>query len=97
MTTTSTTYSNNGKAPGGAVLVIEYEGIEDDDWYVWKDKEYDPDFYFERNRWKSPSACTTSRCSRARILLARGRGRGGAERGWRHTSSHSHCSGVDHV
>jgi len=37
--------SNNGKAPGGAILIIEYEGIENDDWYVWKDKAYEPDFY----------------------------------------------------
>ncbi len=39
--------SNNGKMPGGAVMVVEYEGIEKDDWYVWKDKDanYDPDFY----------------------------------------------------
>ena len=37
--------SNNGKAPGGAILIIEYEGIEHDDWYVWKDKAYEPDFY----------------------------------------------------
>lgn len=44
--------SNNGKTPGGAVLVIEYEGIEDDDWYVWKDKEYEPDFYMSESMEK---------------------------------------------
>ncbi len=39
--------SNNGKAPGGAITVVEYDGIKKDDWYVWKDKDatYDPDFY----------------------------------------------------
>ncbi len=41
--------SNNGKAPGGAVLIIEYEGIESDDWYVWKDKAYEPDFYMSES------------------------------------------------
>jgi len=39
--------SNNGKSPGGSVLIVEYDGVEKDDWYVWKDKDatYDPDFY----------------------------------------------------
>ncbi len=37
--------SNKGKAPGGAALIIEYEGVEKDDWYVWKNKEYQSDFY----------------------------------------------------
>ncbi|VAX01628.1 Multicopper oxidase [hydrothermal vent metagenome] len=37
--------SNKGKAPGGAALIIEYEGVENDDWYVWKDKEFQSDFY----------------------------------------------------
>lgn len=41
--------SNNGKTPGGAVLIIEYEGVEMDDWYVWKDKEYEPDFYMSES------------------------------------------------
>lgn len=38
--------SNNGKTPGGSVLVIEYDSVKVDDWYVWKDKEYVPDFYY---------------------------------------------------
>ncbi len=39
--------SNNGKAPGGSVLVVEYDGVEKTDkWYVWKDKAYEPDFYY---------------------------------------------------
>ena len=44
--------SNNGKAPGGSVLVIEYEGIKTDDWYVWKDKAYDADFYYSESMTK---------------------------------------------
>lgn len=38
--------TNNGKMPGGAVMVVEYEGIPNDDWYVWSNKDYDPDFYW---------------------------------------------------
>ena len=38
--------SNAGKAPGGAVLIIEYDDIEKPDWYVWKDKPGSADFYF---------------------------------------------------
>ncbi len=41
--------SNNGKEPGGAIFIIEYEDIEDDDWYVWKDKDYEPDFYLSES------------------------------------------------
>jgi len=42
--------SNNGKTPGGAALVIEYEGIEADDWYVWKKrKDYDANFYMSES------------------------------------------------
>jgi len=47
--------SNNGKAPGGSVFVLEYEGVQrDDDWYVWKDKDYDPDFYYTESMTKGP-------------------------------------------
>ncbi|MGH0034169.1 MAG: multicopper oxidase domain-containing protein [Myxococcota bacterium] len=41
--------SNAGKAPGGAVMVVEYEDIEKPDWYVWKDKRYQPDFYLSES------------------------------------------------
>ncbi len=44
--------SNNGKMPGGAVMIVEYEGVEQEDWYVWKDKEYDPDFYMSESMTK---------------------------------------------
>ncbi len=35
-----------GKFPGGPITVMEYEGTPVDDWYVWKDVDYDPDFFF---------------------------------------------------
>lgn len=41
--------TNNGKMPGGAVMVLEYENIPDDDWYVWADKDYDPNFYWSES------------------------------------------------
>ena len=41
--------SNAGKAPGGAVFIIEYEEIEQPDWYVWKDKPGNPDFFLTRS------------------------------------------------
>ena len=37
--------TNNGADMGGSMLVIEYEEIEKPEWYMWKDIEYDPDFY----------------------------------------------------
>lgn len=52
--------SNNGKAPGGSVFVIEYESVgRDDDWYVWKDKIYEPDFYFSESLTKGPGLFET--------------------------------------
>lgn len=44
--------TNAGKFPGGPITVIEYESIADDDWYVWKDKAYDPDFFFTESMKK---------------------------------------------
>lgn len=42
--------SNNGVPHGGAGFVVEYEGIpNDDEWYAWKDKEYEPDFYLSES------------------------------------------------
>ncbi len=41
--------TNNGKFPGGPVTIIEYDGIEMDDWYVWKDKAFDADFFFSES------------------------------------------------
>ncbi len=42
--------TNNGKFPGGAVTIIEYtDSNPKDDWYVWKGKDYDPDFYYSES------------------------------------------------
>ncbi|HKI61072.1 MAG TPA: multicopper oxidase domain-containing protein [Mariprofundaceae bacterium] len=41
--------TNNGKFPGGVVTVIEYDGNPKDAWYVWKDVNYNPDFFFEQS------------------------------------------------
>ena len=41
--------TNNGKDMGGSMLVVEYEEIEKPDFYVWKDKEYEPDFYMSES------------------------------------------------
>lgn len=71
--------SNNGKAPGGAVFIIEYEGIEDDDWYVWKDKEADPDFYFSESMDK-PFGLHDVEVFKGTDPFARGRGRGRGRR-----------------
>lgn len=38
--------TNAGVYPGGIVTVVEYESIPMDDWYAWKDKEYDPNFFY---------------------------------------------------
>ncbi|MDH5324351.1 MAG: multicopper oxidase domain-containing protein [Gammaproteobacteria bacterium] len=38
-----------GKFPGGPITVMEYEGIEMEDWYVWKDKVYDPNFFYSQS------------------------------------------------
>ncbi len=41
--------TNAGKFPGGAITVIEYEGIPADDWYAWKDIKYDSNFFFSES------------------------------------------------
>ncbi len=41
--------TNSGKDMGGSMLIFEYEGIEKPDWYVWKDKPYDPNFYYSES------------------------------------------------
>ncbi len=44
--------TNNGKFPGGAVTIIEYAGNAHEDWYVWKGKDYDPDFFYSESMKK---------------------------------------------
>ncbi len=44
--------TNAGKFPGGAITVIEYVSIPMDDWYAWKDKSYDADFFFTESMKK---------------------------------------------
>lgn len=41
--------TNAGKFPGGAITIIEYEGIPVDDWYVWKDNTYDGNFFYSES------------------------------------------------
>jgi len=40
-----------GKYPGGAITIIEYDGIPKESWYVWKDKDkdYDPNFFYSES------------------------------------------------
>ena len=38
--------SNNGGSMGGPMTVIEYDGIPMESWYAWKNKEYDPNFFY---------------------------------------------------
>ncbi len=41
--------TNAGKDMGGSMLIVEYEEIEKPSWYVWKDKQYDPNFYYSES------------------------------------------------
>ncbi|MCJ8327550.1 MAG: multicopper oxidase domain-containing protein [Campylobacterales bacterium] len=45
--------SNSGKMPGGAVMIVEYEDIEKEDWYIWKDKKVEKDYFFSESMKKS--------------------------------------------
>jgi len=38
-----------GKAMSGSVLVLEYNSIKKPDFYIWKNKKYDPDFYMSES------------------------------------------------
>jgi FtsP/CotA-like multicopper oxidase with cupredoxin domain len=38
-----------GKYPGGPINVIEYDNVEQDATYIWKGKEYDPNFYYSES------------------------------------------------
>lgn len=41
--------TNKGKDHGGSMLVLEYEGFDKPDWYMWKDVAYEPDFYMSES------------------------------------------------
>ncbi|MDQ6960565.1 MAG: multicopper oxidase domain-containing protein [Mariprofundaceae bacterium] len=41
--------TNDGMFPGGAVTVIEYAGTPKDNWYIWKDVKYNPDFFYSES------------------------------------------------
>lgn len=41
--------TNNGAMLGGPVTVIEYEGIKFDTFYAWKDKVYDPNYFYSES------------------------------------------------
>ncbi len=44
--------TNNGKFPGGAITIIEYKGTPKDDWYVWRNIKYNPDFFYNESMKK---------------------------------------------
>ena len=53
--------SNNGSAPGGLFTVIEYDETgHDDPWYVWRRKQFDPDFYYIESMAKGHGLITQS-------------------------------------
>ncbi|GHB39856.1 hypothetical protein GCM10007094_31390 [Pseudovibrio japonicus] len=53
--------SNDGNAPGGLFTIIEYDEVgRDDPWYLWRRKEYDPDFYFVESMKKGYGLITQS-------------------------------------
>ncbi len=41
--------TNAGKDHGGSMLVVEYEGVQTEDWYMWKNIDYQPDFYMSES------------------------------------------------
>ena len=41
--------TNAGKFPGGPITIIEYDKIKADEWYVWKDKQFDGNFFYSNS------------------------------------------------
>ncbi len=41
--------SNAGISPGGPLTIIEYDSIERPPFYVWKNKDYDPNFFYSES------------------------------------------------
>jgi FtsP/CotA-like multicopper oxidase with cupredoxin domain len=44
--------TNDGKYPGGIVTVMEYDGVPMDDWYAWKDVNYDSNYFYTESLTK---------------------------------------------
>jgi len=44
--------TNNGASLGGPLTVIEYAEIPAESWYAWKDKVYEPDFFYSESMKK---------------------------------------------
>lgn len=38
-----------GKFPGGPITVMEYASVKMDEWYVWKDIQYDSNFFYSQS------------------------------------------------
>lgn len=53
-------HTMNGDRPmGGIMTVLEYSEIKNDDaWYDWKDKKFEPNFYYEDSLKKGPGIYT---------------------------------------
>lgn len=41
--------TNGGAMMGGPMTVFEYDGIPKESWYAWKDKVYDPNFFYSES------------------------------------------------
>jgi hypothetical protein len=46
--------SNNGAMLGGPVTIFEYEGTKFDPFYAWKDKAYDPNYFYSESLKQGP-------------------------------------------
>lgn len=57
-----------GKEMAGSMLVVEYEEIEKPDFYMWKDIQYEPDFYMSESM-KKGSGLHDSEIFRGRDLF----------------------------
>ncbi len=60
--------TNNGKEHGGSMLVVEYEGVEPDDYYHWKKVDYQPDFYM-MDAMAKPHGLHDTPVHRGRLLM----------------------------
>lgn len=60
--------TNNGKEHGGSMLVVEYAGVEPDDYYHWKKVDYQPDFYM-MDAMAKPHGLHDTPVHRGRLLM----------------------------